>query len=222
MRSLFGRFRKKENPKKEIPPPKKEDFDTLIEELDDAQSIINLIGPNGDKILLAMEKAKVKELQEKIINLLPDEFQKKIFRIIARHDNVDLVGFLKQDWKENLRTGFENIAFYLDPKHPLNFLKLPVKGKDFLLWMLQQAKSDNSKDGFANIMNAILKRDICGIRVSRKRIKDKVFPIVLCVLWSRDYHLQFQILMEIMRDIEGGEEFIKNELVDKTKDSFFE
>lgn len=87
--------------------------------------------------------------------------------------------------------------------------------------MLKQTKSDNSKDGYSNIVEAILKRDICGVRVSEERMREKVFSIVICVLWSRDYHLQFQILMEIMRDIEGGEQFIKEELVDKTEDSFF-
>lgn len=90
---------------------------------------MNLLGRDE---LTKSDWEDLRKLEEEIINLLPDEFQKKVFRIVVKHKEIDLLDFLEKDWKETLRAGFRDIAFYLDPKHRLNFLKLPVKGKDFL------------------------------------------------------------------------------------------
>ena len=232
MKSLFGKFRKQDKAKEEASPRKKEDLETLIADLKQSQAVLNIIGSKGDKLLFSTEKARLKELEEKIISLLPDEFQKKVFRILVKH-NVNLLEFVgeNKNWKETLRAGFNDIAFYLDPKHPLNIVgkKLPVAGKDFLFWMLQQAKAENKENRYLHIGEAIKKGNICGYQVSLdekvqsgEKLIDQIVLIAGIVMMSGEYNLQFRVLMEIMCDTEGGEEFIREELYNKVKEDFFE
>jgi hypothetical protein len=226
---LFGRFGKKKEPKKEvqkeeIPQPKK-DPSTLIRELDDTQRILDMLGSSGDKLLVAMEKSKAEELRTEIIDMLSDEFQKKVLKILIKHkfDLLDFVGKDK-DWKEEFRAGFKDIAFYLDPKHPLNFVKdkLPIPGKDLLFWMLQQAKNGKSENGYVNIGKALLAGEICGHRVNDRELIQSIFLLMNCVFFSKEYGFQFVVLMDIMREIEEGEEFIREEFYNKTEENFFE
>lgn len=181
---------------------------------------MNFLGRNK---ITASDLKELKELEGKIIELLPDDFQKKVFGILSKH-NFDLVEFLEGDWREPLISMYRDISFYLDPKHPLNYVgeKLPVAGRDFLFWMLQQAKiGSNSDNRYINIAEAIKRGDICGHKISDQRTIEQILSIAGVVFFSREYGLQFKTMMEIMCDLEEGETFIKNELFNKVSPSLF-
>lgn len=203
-------FKKRKKSKVESQPLKREDLNTLIAKLKEETMLLNWLGKNK---VTESELKELRDLEEKIVDLLTDDFQKKVFRILLKH-NIGLLEFLEGDWKEILRQGYKNIADYLDPEHPLNFVgkKLPVKGRDFLFWLLKQAKPVDSANRYKKIAETIKKGEICGCKISDERLVEQIASIVGVVLMSKEYSRQFRILMEIMSDLEGGEQFIKENL----------
>jgi len=219
MKSWFRKFGKKEKqkPKEEFPPPKKEDLDTLIKELNDLQATLDLAGPS-ESLVYKMGKARLRELEEKTVDLLADDFQKKVFMILMKHE-FDLLKLFEQDWKETLRAVYKDIAQYL-----VGMLgkELPVSGKDFLFWMLEKAKQGNSENRYQNIGEAILKGEVYDYSVCDKETIQQILMFTACIFTSDEYRRQFEVLMEIMCDLEGGEQFIREELCNKIEENFFE
>lgn len=205
---LLRKEKKKSIDKKII---EKKGLPEMIDELEHWQTMLNLLGSNR---VTEDDKEKLKKIEKEVIDLLPDEFQRKVFEILSEN-NFNLLEFLKQDdWREPLKSACEDIAYYLNTEHPSNFIKeLPFTGKEFLLWMLQQAKLNSKKDSYEGIAKALHGQIICGHEISNETI-EKIFGICLVVFVSEDYGGQFKILIKITRDIEGGEEFIQELLKD--------
>lgn len=217
MESFFRRFRKKEKAKEEIPQSKKEDLDALIKELGDLQETLNLAGPS-ESLAYKMEKARARELEEKIVGLLADDFQKKVFRILMKYE-FDLLKLLEQDWKEVLSAVYGGIAKFLTD---MLGKKLPVSGKDFLFWMLEKAKQGDFENRYQNIGEAILKGEVCDSLIPDEETIQHILMLATCIFTSDEYRRQFEVFMEIMCDLEGGEQFIREELCNKVEENFFE
>ncbi len=214
----FGR-KKKDKPdvKSVIPELKKKDLSTLIKELKSSQWILGWV-PYEDRDEFKFLADEIKELEQQIIETLPDKFQKEVFKILAK-EGFNFLEFLKEDdWLEPLRSIFKTISFWLGREHIVQGKQweAPFSGKELCFWLLQETKKEVSNkyvESFVETFKKSLKDGlICGHQLNKEEVKAIHSSVI--VLFSKEFAKQFRALVEIIH-LQGGEEFIKNEIYDK-------
>ena len=91
--------------------------------------------------------------------------------------------------------------------------KLPVPGNQFLFWLLQQGKEGENpyqsiRESFRKAYDA---KTFLGTRFEPPDdMEDIGMSRVGMILFSGDYSTQTKILLAIIREVEGGEDFVKD------------
>jgi len=209
--------RKKKSSEEKTQIIEEKDLPTLVEELRSWQYTLNRIGSHSRGAVTERDKEILEEKQRKIIQVLPNEFQKEVFNILMKYE-LNLLEFLDNNWKETLRVAYRNIARYLDPEYPLQFIgkeNFPVEGKNFFFWVLIQLKEGDSENRYARLGELIKKGDICGHKISEEDVIRIIAMKVSLTLFGKDYGIQSRVLVDIMCNLERGEQFLRDEILSK-------
>ncbi|MDA2922241.1 hypothetical protein MYX07_03160 [Patescibacteria group bacterium AH-259-L07] len=208
-------WRKKRKEIKTPSPEEKEpkSMEALIKEYRLEKFVLSYTAQKYHGNIPEHELTSLRKIEEQIINLLPDDFQRSVFRILARH-KFDIVDFLKkEDWREDLRTTCRDICHFLYygvpyPKEP-EWEPLPFPGNEFFFWLLKQAKKHKeSDDDIANILNAFTHtQEILGCRFSKEERCRIANPLL--TVFIGEWRKQTLILIDILYEVEGGESFIR-------------
>ncbi len=210
---FFGKKRDGEIPQQETITS---DIPSLIKDLRLWQTTLNMI---GQQRVTEVDEKIIKRKENKLIEAIPDKFQKEIIKLAQKY-KFDITEFAEEGWQKKIKDAFENIASYLSTSHPLNFLegKFPPEGEKTLFWMLEQAKKSPSTDKrYQFIIDGVKKGVINDYHFpTDEETLASIFLLLQCVLFSREYGVYFSMLMEIMCDIEEGENFIRKEVLKLT------
>ncbi|MCH7759539.1 hypothetical protein IID20_04245 [Patescibacteria group bacterium] len=210
-------FGLRNNSKPKVLEPVKEpqkDMETLIEEY---RVETFLLSPLAQKYMGNVPESELKSLrriEEQIIELLPDKFQRDIFTIFARH-GFNIVDFLKKEnWQEDLHTTYRNICHFLYwcttyPRESEFGPLLPFPGNEFFFWLLKQAKkSKDSDDDIGNILNTFIgTSEILGHRLSKEEKERIGNPLI--TVFAGEWRKQSLVLIDILHEVKGGEAFIQ-------------
>jgi len=211
---LSLKFWKRNNDSRAAKPILPKDLAILVRELEDYQRLLNFL---GSQRIDEFDKERLRKLEDRVIGAIPDSFHREVVILIQKH-GFDITEFAGEDWKDKIRSTFEDIASYLSPNHPLNVVgnRLPVEGREYLFWMLERAKNAPDPDErYQTIANTIKMGEIADYRFDAEQILDSLISMALVVWFSRDYGRYFTILMELMCDVPGGEEFLQKEILEK-------
>lgn len=196
-------------PKLEPRKPKK-DLATLIEELRIAQTFAGFAaGRSG--VPEDLQKV-LKKAEQEAIAALEDPLQKEIFGILAKY-NFNLLEFLREDWEGVLRRSFGEISDFLGKPYleGSEWKEYPFTGEELYLWLLQRVKGAEPAERLVPIFASLEEDRICGFDLSfraRQCLADK-----LLVVFFGTFAKQFKVFLEIVRDVAGGEEFIREKLM---------
>lgn len=214
---LFDLFRGKRPKPKPKEKPKK-DLAALVEEFRRIQTIANLAGssdPNGVPRSLLMD---LKEAEQEVIVALEDPLQRKIFGILAKHQ-FNLLLFLDEDltggkdWKEVLGSIFQTASSFLG-KACFEGRKqedYPVTGKELYFQLLQRAKGSERKERLVSIFSVLEKDYFYDVPLDIRARRDLSY--VFLVVFLGKYAKESAAFLDIICDVPGGEEFIKEKLM---------
>lgn len=90
----------------------------------------------------------LKRIENEIIKKTPDEFEKKVLRILA-DKKFNIVGLMNKKWDEEIRAICYDICHFFK-QGPSSFKPLPFSGHELFSWLLSNT-GDNEKDRFGNI-----------------------------------------------------------------------
>ncbi|PJA62902.1 MAG: hypothetical protein CO161_03975, partial [Candidatus Portnoybacteria bacterium CG_4_9_14_3_um_filter_44_9] len=141
---LSLKFWKRNNDSRAAKPILPKDLAILVRELEDYQRLLNFL---GSQRIDEFDKERLRKLEDRVIGAIPDSFHREVVILIQKH-GFDITEFAGEDWKDKIRSTFEDIASYLSPNHPLNVVgnRLPVEGREYLFWMLERAKNAPNPD----------------------------------------------------------------------------
>lgn len=211
--SLFDRLRRKgsrQGPERE---PEEKDLATLTEELRGAQ-VLASFARRGSDAEVFLEK-ELREAEQKVIAALDDPLQQRIFTILAKH-KFNLLEFLDRDWVEVLRDAFQRVTEFLGKPYVEEgkCRDYPFSGQELYLWLLQRAKeSPNSEERLGSIFAPLGGDNICGVTLTSKARQSLVWWMM--VVFIGEFVKQSAVFLDIICDVPGGEEFIKEKLLDR-------
>ncbi|MFC1629694.1 hypothetical protein ACFL11_00490 [Patescibacteria group bacterium] len=211
---FFRRRRKKLEA--EVPAPKK-DLQTLIKEYRGGKALLSIaaqvyMGHVPEHYLERLER-----IEEKIIEYLPSDFQKGVFRIFVRHE-FDITDFIeKENWKEVLQEVCCDICHFLYWGTPYKgkpaWDPLPFPGNEFFFWLLGQARFGHGEDSVVNILfateDAIKNREILGHELDKEGVLASGIATRLVVIFLGEYAKQSRVLIDIFWELEGGKSFVR-------------
>lgn len=162
---------------------------------------------------------KFNAVEHELIARLPDDFQRAVFHIFARH-KFDIVDLMKDDsWKEDVRDTCREICHFLYWGSPYPFearyFVLPFSGHEFLSWLISKAQigsEDRQKDIFSAAKTIADEKKILGYEFSENDIQS-VFGRLI-VIFAGEFAKKTAVLIDIWLEVDGGKSFIENILAD--------
>ena len=209
-------WKHKPKPKTQIleeEPPK--DLDSLIEDYNFERSHLSWVAYENKGKIPDGYSRRLREIEEQIINLIPDALERAVLRIVARYE-FDITDFIKQeDWREEFRKQCLRICHFLyygsiyptKPDRPA----LPFPGNEFFFWLLMQAKLGSQEDRLKNVSvalgKALDKGEILGCPLNSETLDS--LSLRLFVVLAGEWAKQSAVLRDILCEVEGGELFIR-------------
>lgn len=212
---IFQRFRRGGNGKKEMSEEPKKSLAELIDEYNRWRVIISFANagktsPLPDDDVFMQE---LKKIEGQIIDNLPDELQKSVFAILARH-KFDITDFLGQkDWRTIFKEVCQEICHFLYCGSPLTesvewSIALPVSGEEFFFHLLNCARI-GEEEPCSNLWTAVRKM------IEDKKVMEHDFDCWsniggrLIVVFAGEFARQSAVLVDILCEIEDGRNLIK-------------
>lgn len=144
---------------------------------------------------------KISELENELLGVLSDEFEKVVLKSIVSQ-RFDLLEFFGEnaDMSVLIKEGFDDIAKYLDPSHPLNYAKIPRSGKEILFWMLEFGIGTSDISEAINKISSsiVIERKILDLEISED-VSQRFVSIFLVVVLSTEYGGRFRFLLNIAK-----------------------
>jgi hypothetical protein len=203
--ALLGWFRR-ETPDHEAD---EEDLAALVKEFRELRTLVSLLSSTSldgvpDGLMQAFKAA-----EQAVIAALEDPFQREIFAVLAKH-GFDILDFLDGDWIAILGDVLRVIVAFLGQRYPAGgeWQDYPFSGEELYLWLLERTKG--SSDRVVAIFANLEKTSICGFDLgfeARRSLSDR-----LIVVFAGEYTKRSAAFIDIFCDVEGGEEFIREEL----------
>ncbi|MDA2922236.1 hypothetical protein MYX07_03135 [Patescibacteria group bacterium AH-259-L07] len=205
----------RKNPRPKVLEPVKEpqkDIETLIEKYRLEKFLLNPVAQKYMGNIPESELKYLRRIEEQIIELLPDKFQRDIFTILARH-GFDIVDFIeKDDWREDLQKSCRDISHFLYygapyPKEP-EWEPLPFPGNEFFFWLLKQARSENISDRTAEIFKTFVEAETILDHSFDQEEKSWIFGRLI-VIFAGEWAKQSAVLIDILNESKEGELFVR-------------
>jgi len=199
---------KREEPKK--------DLQELFNDYDLESRLLSFLGQKYGGNIPKHEYADLEKIEEQIVDVLEDELQKGIFRILARH-RFNIVQLLREeDWQESLRHTCKRVCHFLHfgapyPGEP-EWEPLPFPGNEFFLWLLCLARGEPREDRIAKIFEQLKeqfeKEEIMGHKFEKSEIQTIGGRII--VVFAGEWAKQSKVLVDVLCELgEPGDAWIK-------------
>jgi len=207
-----GRKKEKPFPPKEKP---KKDLKELIKDYKAEKLLLSFVAKDDRGNIPESELKWLKEIEGQIIELLPGDFQKGVFKILARY-RFDFLEFSEQgDWQQSFREISRDICHFLYrgapyPQEP-EWPPLPFSGEKFFFWLLTQAKTGKKSNKYENISAALVEAKEKEIILCHHMKGEDIARLAnrILVVFAGEWAKQTAVLVDIMCELEGGELFVK-------------
>jgi hypothetical protein len=212
VKSLLKFFETKKSKSERVPLPKR-DMGILIKDYKiESWLLRNLANRNLGKVP-EEAYADLKKIENEIIEQLPDPLQREVFKIFAQHkfDIVDLI----PGWKEEMKKVSKEVCHYLHYGSPFpnvpEWPPLPLPGNVLFLWMLEEAKEEEGKKRYYGLSLFFKKAkedgEIFGFKISEEELQNISGRLI--VIFSGQWAKHSAVLLDILCQVEGGEDFVK-------------
>ena len=218
IKKFFDFFSLPKKEEKKWEPPKKT-REEILKKIKIDESILNSLGPYVQTVEQAQTKERTEKrllaCEEEFIDILEDVFDKAIAEA-AISEKISLLEFFRDgvDRFEIVRGGFNGIARYLDPVHPLCIVpqRIGKKGKEILLWLLSFGVGIESVGKSLELVSKTISTEkrIIDIEITNEEMQS-FFLALITTSVGPEYGKQFRFLLDLSRNhFERLKEIIEN------------
>lgn len=186
---------------------------------------------NRNQGMLPKEKYKdIEKLESEIISRIPDEFEKKVLRIVASF-GLNIVEYMNNKWDEKMKSTGISVCHFLrfGNVYPLKeqaYNPLPFTGHELLIWLISNAGDDknNRINHMMKITGTEFRKDnFFGYDFSDKNVRKEKWPPLLDSVGGRivvifggpQFEKWMKVMIEIWKMEDGeGKKYLKDILKD--------
>jgi hypothetical protein len=193
-----------------------DDMEGLLKRYKMEQALLSYVANEKMGKLDEEDLKRLRVIERKIIGLLPNELDRQVLEIVSRY-NFNIEEFLDEnDWKSSFEKKWFEICHFMYygspfPQIAMLWEPLPFPGNEFIFWLFKKAITGESDDLLDNVNVEMVKmvksKKIYGRTFGDQEIQSLGMRVI--VIFAGEFNKHANILIDIMREVENGEEVVK-------------